>query len=246
MSDIVHSSRGYRDLARSPTDSLPGSAGGKHADREGIAIMSMTRVHRLGTQAHWQLQILFIGFLALYIFLVAGLYIIKKQEFTPFEEVKNSYLQINPFEGNVIKAQYHDIQGKGIVIKLNSMCSSLIQQSPEFSYLDYSRNILGDLCAQTPSEVNFIAYIKYEKRLIDAAQETNKAVYQLAKKVAVINWATKELVAQRTFTKNYAFLKGNTARDSYADLKLCGVSKEPSDEEVKRWIASLALGDVYY
>jgi hypothetical protein len=229
-----------------PSDHLPGIAGGKHADREGNTVMSMTRAHRLETQAHWQLQILFIGFLFLYISLVAVLYIIKKHEFTPFEEVKDNYLQINPFEGNIIKSRFHDLQGKGVVIKLNTMCSSLIQQSPEFSYLDYSQNILGDLCAKKPSEVNFVAYIKYEKQLINQPQKNNKVIYQLAKKVAVINWATKELVAQRTFTKNYTFSKGYSGKDSDVDRKLCIVSEEPSDEEVKRWIDSLALGDYYY
>jgi hypothetical protein len=243
----VHSIRGYGDLAQERLrTSCRGSRGGKRSDREAETIMAMTRVHRLETQAHWQLQVLIIGFLFLYIALVAVLYIVKKHEFTPFEQVKDNYLQMNPFEGHIIKAQFTDIKGKGVVIKLNTMCNSLIQESPEFSYLVYSQNILGDLCAQNPSEVNFVAYIKYEKQLIDQPKKSNKMVYQLAKKVAVVNWPTKELVAQRTFTKNYPFSKSFKDINSEVDRKLCVASEEPSDEEVKRWIASLAHGDFYY
>jgi len=123
------------------------------------------------------------------------------------------------------------------------MCNSLVEQSPEFNYLVFSQNILGNLCAKDPSQVNFVAYIKYEKHIMNQPQNSKKLIYQLAKKVAVINWPNKELVAQKTFTKNYTFSKSYTGKDSDVERKLCLITEEPSDEEVKGWIASLALRD---
>ena len=208
--------------------------------------MSISRVQRLQTPAPWQIQLLIIGFILSYITFLAVLYIAKKHEFTPFEEVKDNYLQVNPFEGHIIKAPNQSIHGKGVVIKLNTLCNSIIQQSPEFRYLTYSQNILGDLCAKSPSEVNFVAYITYEKNLISESNKSKKVTYQLAKKVAVINWPSKELVAQRVFIKNYPFPKNIAELDAVAERKLCVITEEPSDEEVKTWIASLASEDSYY
>jgi hypothetical protein len=62
----------------------------------------------------------------------------------------------------------------------------------------------------------------------------------LQKKVAVINWPGKELVAQKIFKKDYTFFASDRDFDSPVEEKLCSISEGPSDEEVKLWIASLA------
>jgi hypothetical protein len=214
-----------------------------YPDRESQTIMSFSRAQRLETPLQRRCLILFMGILLSYISLIGILFIMKKHEFIPFEGVRDNYLQINPFDGQIIKAPEQSLHGKGVVVRVNSMCNSLVEQSPEFNYLVFSQNILGNLCAKDPSQVNFVAYIKYEKHIMNQPQNSKKLIYQLAKKVAVINWPNKELVAQKTFTKNYTFSKSYTGKDSDAERKLCLITEEPSDEEVRGWITSLALSD---
>jgi len=204
--------------------------------------MAISRVHQCETISEKFWPILFIGVM-IYISIMASLIYIKKHEFNPFEEVRDKYLQVNPFEEHIVTAHTTKLQGKGVVVKLNTMCNSLIQQSPEFNYLVFSQNILGNMCARYPSEVKFVAYIKYEKQKIKQEQNKNVVVYQLQKKVAVINWPNKELIAQKTFAKNYTFLMNSRGLDSTVEEKLCSISAEPSDAEVKYWIASLASGE---
>lgn len=168
---------------------------------------------------------------------------IKKMEFTPFEEVRTHYLQINPFKNPIIIAPQKHLKGKGVVVRLNTLFNSIIEPSPEFNYLVFSQNILGGLCAKNPSQVKFVVYIKYEKHKKNHPQEKNQILYQLQKRVALVSWPKKELVAQKTFTKNYIFNKRKNGRDSDVASRLCLISAEPSDEEVKRWIASLAAAD---
>ncbi len=208
--------------------------------------MSISRVQRLETTRHWQWNLLIVGILFVYISFLAGLIITKKHEFFPFEEVKDNYLQIDPFQGHIVKAAREEISGKGVVVRLNTLCNSLIQPSPEFNYLVFSRNILGDMCARNPSEVNFVAYIKYEKHMKRLNKSGNKVIYTLSKKVAVINWPSKELVAQKIFQKDYTFVRNYNGLESAVDKRLCSISEEPSDEEVKNWIASLVISDNYY
>ncbi len=207
---------------------------------ESEAILAGSRVQWLEilSEKHW--EILFIAFMFLYISLITSLVFIKKHEFNPFMEVKYKYLQVNPFEEHLAAAPTSSLQGKGVVVKLNTMCNSLIKQSPEFNYLVYSQNILGYLCARDPSEVKFVTYIKYEKHRLSQKQNKNMIIYQLQKKVAVVNWPDKKLVAEKTFSRDYTFLMKSRGLDSAVEEKLCSISEEPSDEEVKHWIASLA------
>lgn len=165
---------------------------------------------------------------------------VKKMEFIPFEKVKENYLQVNPFEGPIIVDPQKHLRGKGVVVRLNTLFNSIIEPSPEFNYLVISQNVLGNLCAQKPSQVKFVVYIKYEKQKKNHPREKNQLIYQLHKKVAIVSWPQKELVAQKTFTRNYIFYKRPNGRDSDVASKLCLISEEPSDKEVKRWIASLA------
>jgi hypothetical protein len=100
--------------------------------------MALSRVHRLETisDGHW--EIWFVAFLFLYISALSVLFYIKKHEFIPFEQVKDQYLQVNPFNEPASKAPTQKLQGKIVVVKLNTMCNSLIKQSPEFDYLVFS------------------------------------------------------------------------------------------------------------
>jgi len=125
------------------------------------------------------------------------------------------------------------------------MCNSLIEPLPEFNYLVFSQNMLGPLCASCPSDVNFVAYIKNENHRIEQQKNENKIVYRLEKKVAIINWPGKELIAQKTFTKDYTFFVSERGFDSAVQKKLCSLSEEPSDAKVKQWIASLAAQGRY-
>jgi len=123
------------------------------------------------------------------------------------------------------------------------MCGSIIAPCPEFNYLVVSQNILGNLCAQNPAQVNFVVYVKYEKQRRNDPKQRNQIIYQLQKRVAVVSWPKKELVAEKTFTKNYIFYKKFNGRSSDVASKLCLISEEPSDEEVRRWIASMTSID---
>jgi len=164
-------------------------------------------------------------------------------EFTPFQKVRKDYLQINPFKDRLIISPEHHLEGRGVVVRLNTLFNSIIESSPEFNYLVFSQNILGNLCAKDPSQVKFVVYIKYEKHKKNHPQKKNQIIYQLQKRVALVNWPQKELLAQKTFTKNYIFNKRCNGRDSDVASRLCLISAEPSDEEVKRWIASRATVD---
>ena len=61
--------------------------------------------------------------------------------------------------------------------------------------------------------------------------------------MAIVSWPKKELVAEKTFTKNYIFYKKFDGRNADVASNLCLISEEPSDEEVRRWIASMAPVD---
>jgi len=205
--------------------------------------MSISHAQRLQNTMQWRWQLLFIGLIFSYISVIAILFLLKKMEFTPFEKVKENYLQVNPFDGPIILDQQKHLQGKGVVVRLNTLFNSIIEPSPEFNYLVFSQNILGDLCAENPAQVKFVVYIKYEKHRKNHPQKDEQLLYQLQKKVAVVSWPKKELVAEKTFTKNYIFYKKYKTRDSDVASRLCLISAEPSDEEVKRWIASLATAN---
>ena len=125
--------------------------------------MAISHVQRLDDSKQWRWTVLFIGLIFSYISVILFLFLIKKMEFTPFEKVKESYLQIDPFKAPIIIAIQKSISGKGVVVRLNTMCGSIIAPCPEFNYLVVSQNILGNLCAQDPSQVNFVVYIKYDK-----------------------------------------------------------------------------------
>jgi hypothetical protein len=204
--------------------------------------MAISRVHvqELETvpEGHWEIWV--IAFLFFYVSIFSILFIVKKHEFTPFEKVRDQYLQVNPFNEALLVAATPKLQGKGVVVKLNTMCNSLIEPIPEFNYLLFSQNMLGPLCAKCPDEVNFVAYIKNENQRIIPQQNKHKIVYRLQKKVAIINWPSKELIAQQTFTKDYTFSASDRGFDSKVQRKLCSLSEEPSDAKVKQWIASLA------
>ncbi len=201
--------------------------------------MAISHVQRLEENIPWRWQILIYGLLLAYISLIALLFMIKKMEFVPFEKVKENYLQVNPFNGPIIVDHQQYLQGKGVVVRLNTLFNSIIEPSPEFNYLVVSQNILGNLCATDPSQVKFVVYIKYEKHKKNLPHHKDQLLYQLERKVAIVSWPQKELVAQKTFTKNYIFYKRYNDRGSDVASKLCLISEEPSDEEVKRWIASL-------
>jgi hypothetical protein len=168
----------------------------------------------------------------------------KKMEFTPFEKVIRNYLQVNFLKGPIILDQQQHIQVKGVVVRLNTMFNSIIEPSPEFNYLVFSQNMLGNLCAKDPYQVKFVVYIKYEKVQKNLPQAKNQILYQLQRRVAIVSWPKKELVAEKTFTKNYIFYKKYDGRNTDVASKLCLISEEPSDEEVQRWIASLAANTI--
>jgi hypothetical protein len=205
--------------------------------------MAISHAHRLEETIPWRWQLLIFGLIFSYISVIAVLFLVKKIEFTPFEKVRMDYLQVNPFNNPIIIAQQKDLKGKGVVVRLNTLFNSIIQPSPEFNYLVFSQNILGNLCAQDPSQVKFVVYVKYEKNKKNDPQKKNQILYQLQKRVAIVSWPKKELVAQKTFTKNYIFYKRYDGRDSDVASKLCLISEGPSDEEVKRWITSLVTGN---
>ena len=205
--------------------------------------MAISQVQRLENTKQWRWTVLFIGLIFSYISVIAFLFMMKKIEFIPFEKVKENYLQVDPFKVPIIIASQKGLCGKGVVVRLNTMCGSIIEPCPDFNYLVVSQNILGDLCAQNPSQVNFVVYVKYVKNKKNDPKQKNQIIYQLQKKVAIVSWPTKELVAEKIFTKNYIFYKKFDGRDSYVASKLCLISEEPSDEEVRRWIASMAPVD---
>jgi len=205
--------------------------------------MAISHVQRLDNTKQWRWTVLFIGLIFSYISVIAFLFLVKKMEFIPFEKVKENYLQIDPFQSPIIISHQKDLRGKGIVVRLNTMCGSIIAPCPEFNYLVVSQNILGNLCAEDPSQVNFVVYVKYEKHQNNDPKRKNQIMYQLQKKVAIVSWPKKELVAEKTFTKNYIFYKKFDGRNSDVASKLCLISEEPSDEEVRRWIASMAPVD---
>lgn len=226
---------------------MPSSGEGEHravtTRQESENIMAVSQAQRFENTMYWRWQLLCLGLLFLYLSVIVILFLVKKMEFTPFEEVKENYLQVNPFKDPIILAPKQHLKGKGVVVRLNTLFNSIIEPSPEFNYLVFSQNILGNLCAKDPSQVNFVVYIKYEKSKRNHPKENNQLLYQLQKRVAIVSWPKKELVAQKTFTKNYIFNKKYNGRDSDVGSRLCLISEEPSDEEVKRWIASLATAD---
>ena len=207
--------------------------------------MAISRVQELETvpEGHWEIWV--IAFLFLYVSILSVLFVIKKHEFTPFEKVRDQYLQVNPFNEAIIVAATPRLQGKGVVVRLNTMCNSLIEPLPEFNYLVFSQSMLGPLCAKCPSEVNFVAYIKNENQRILQQKNKHKIVYRLQKRVAIISWPKKELIAQKTFTKDYTFYTSDRGFDSRVQGKLCSLSEEPSDAKVKQWIAYLAAQGRY-
>jgi|UniRef100_A0A7C5ER95 hypothetical protein len=183
--------------------------------------------------------ILFSLLLLIYLSFLTFFSVLRKVEFAPFEQVRDNFLQFNPFDQKLRPAPQTGLSGKGVVVRLNTLCNSLITKSPEFHTLHLSRNILGERCASDPSEVRFVVYIMYDKNQVAEDKPSKRIVYQLQKKVAVVDWKTKELVAQRTFVKNYPFIINDKARQLEADRKLCLLSEEPGDLEVKHWFASL-------
>ena len=205
--------------------------------------MAISHVQRLNDTKQWRWTVLFIGLIFSYISVIAFLFLVKKMEFIPFEKEKANYLQVDPFKAPIIIASQKGLCGKGVVVRLNTMCGSIIEPSPEFNYLVVSQNILGDLCAKDPSQVNFVVYVKYVKNKKDDPKQKNQIIYQLQKKVAIVSWPNKELVAEKIFTRNYIFYKKFNGRNFDVTSKLCLISEEPSDEEVRRWIASMASID---
>lgn len=204
--------------------------------------MSISEAKQLDTSEKWH-DILVFSIILAYLLVIAIFVFIKKYEFAPFQEVRENYMQFNPFGGKIIKESQHMVYGKGIVVKLNTLCNSVIDKSPEFDNLFLSKNILGELCAEEPSQVNFVVYIKYDKQRLNQPRNHNKVVYQLQKKVAIVNWQNKELMAQKNFTKNYIFFINKRGKPVEADKKLCIISEEPSDGEVKNWIYSLVVSE---
>jgi hypothetical protein len=215
------------------------------SDMESRAIMAISRAENLETvpEGHW--EVLVIALFLLYAAILATVFFVKKHEFIAFEKVKDQYIQIDPFNEAMVAAAKPKLQGKGVVVKLNTMCNSLIEPSPQFNYLVFSQNMLGPLCATSPSEVNFVIYIKNENQQIKQEKDKRKVVYRLQKKVAIINWPGKALIAQKTFTKDYTFVTSDRGVDSMVQRKLCSLSAEPSDARVKQWIASLAAQGRY-
>jgi hypothetical protein len=207
--------------------------------------MAISHAQRMNATIQWRWQFLIFWLLFTYISVIALLFLVKKMEFTPFEETKMDYIQINPFKDPLIIAPQQQLSGKGVVVRLNTLFNSIIEPSPEFNYLVFSQNILGHLCAQDPSQVKFVVYVKYEKHKQNHPKQKNQIIYQLQKRVAIVSWPKKELVAQKTFTKNYIFYKRYSGRGSDVASKLCLISEEPSDEEVKRWISSLAAVEAW-
>jgi hypothetical protein len=155
------------------------------AEMESAAIMTISRVHveQLETvpEGHWEIWV--IACLFLYAAILSILFIVKKHEFTPFENVREQYLQVNPFGKAILVAATPKFQGKGVVVKLNTMCNSLIEPSPEFNYLLFSQNMLGALCAKCPSEVNFVVSIQNENQQIIWQKNKHKIVYRLQKRL---------------------------------------------------------------
>jgi len=202
--------------------------------------MAISEAKRFDTSEKWH-DFLVFGIILAYLSVIAICVVIKKYEFAPFQGVRENYMQFNPFGGKMIVESPQMVYGKGIVVKLNTLCNSVINKSPEFDNLFLSQNILGDLCAGDPSQVNFVVYIKYDKQLLTQAMNHQRVVYQLQKKVAIVNWQNKELMAQKVFTKNYIFHTNSRIKTLEADQKLCIISEEPSDEELKHWIYSLVV-----
>lgn len=201
--------------------------------------MALSRTQSLKPlEKQWFILITFI--LLIYLSFLAFSLLLRKWEFAPFEAMREHFLQLNPFETKLPPAPQPTLTGKGVAIRLNTLCNSLITSSPEFHSLYLSRNILGERCATDPSEVGFVVYILYAKSQVATPKADKKVIYRLQKKVAVVNWRTKELVAQKTFSKEYHFVINGEGRHLEADRKLCRLSEEPGDLEVKQWLATLA------
>jgi len=216
----------------------PGPAPSRESDTD----MAISEAKQLDTSEKWH-DLLVFGIILAYLSAIAILVILKKYEFAPFQEVRENFTQFNPFDGKIIHESQHMVYGKGIVVKSNTLCNSIIDKSPEFDNLFLSQNILGELCAENPFQVNFVVYIKYDRRRLDRLRNRKKVVYQLQKKVAIVNWQNKELMAQKNFTKNYTFIINKNGKTLEADKRLCIISEEPSDEEVKHWIYSLVVSE---
>jgi len=206
--------------------------------------MAISQAQQLDTSDRRWIPLIFCLILA-YISLITLFIIVKKYEFAPFQEARDNFVQFNPFGGQVSKASHTGLPGQGIVVRLNTLCNSIIDKTPEFNTLYFSQNMLGERCAKDPSQVNFVVYIKYDKQQIAQHQPSKKIIYQLQKQAAIVDWKTKELVAQKTFVKNYTFFLTDEARTLEVDKKLCLISEEPSDLELKQWIASLASVEPY-
>lgn len=130
-----------------------------------------------------------------YVSLLTVFVVIKRHEFAPFQEARDNFVQFNPFEEKLSKASHTGLPGKGVVVRLNTLCNSIIDKTPEFNTLYFSQAMLGERCAKDPSQVNFVVYIKYDKQQIAQHQPSKKIVYQLQKRAAIVDWKVRREVA---------------------------------------------------
>ena len=83
--------------------------------------MAISQTQRLHRTIQWRWQVLFIGLIFSYFSVIAILFLVKKMEFTPFEKVKENYLQVDPFKGPIIVDLQQHLHGKGVVVRLNTL-----------------------------------------------------------------------------------------------------------------------------